>query len=189
MLNHKNIKIVVLGIALVLGAGVAHYYFTSSVSQGPISEYTPARDTEDMIALFKEDNYWLSNREYDDERQHFIFETHSPNEYEPRYFGKMGIKVMRESDGKFVGFVSYYLKNFHEGIILFLAVRPEFRGKHYGEQLLNAGMQELAKQGAKVVSLAVRTNNEKAIKLYTRAGMHEASRGDDGFAHMEKVVG
>lgn len=181
------IKTVVFVLSLAIGVGVAHHY-VAKTTHSTIYKYDAARDTADMLALFKHDTYWLSNREYDQDRQRFLFETYSPNEYEPRYFGKMGIQVMRDASGAFIGFVTYYMKNFHEGIIFFLAVRPEFRGKHYGEQLLNAGIAQLVKQGAKIVSLAVRVDNEKAIKLYTRAGMHEASRADDGFARMEKVV-
>jgi ribosomal protein S18 acetylase RimI-like enzyme len=189
MIKHiKTLKIVVLGASLMVGAGVAHYYWSSSAHQGPIYEYQESRDTNDMIKLFKQDWYWLSNRDFNEDRLRTSLQSHSPNEYEPRYFGKMGIKVMRDTSGEFIGFVTYYMKNFQEGIIFYLAVRPEFRGKHYGEQLLEAGAKELAKQGACVVSLAVRTDNERAIKLYKRAGMHVSTVESDGFSHMEKAV-
>src|ERR1700677_2085524 len=103
MKRFNTIRILMLGLSIAAGAGISYYYF-GGINQGPIYNYVPDRDTAEMIKIFKQDWYWLSNREWDQARQELILKTSSPNEYEPRYFGKMAIKVLREND-HVVGFV------------------------------------------------------------------------------------
>src|SRR5579872_1457124 len=119
------IRTIIVAFSIAIGAGIAHHFYGVR-EQGPIYTFQENRDLEDMINLFVKDWYWLSNRDYSRENVEFALKTHSPNEYEPRYFGKMQIKVLREN-GNLVGFITYYMLNFYEGKILFLAVNPEYR--------------------------------------------------------------
>lgn len=175
------IKTIIVTISIAVGAGIAHYYYSSS-EKGPIYTFQENRDLEDMISLFVKDWYWLSNREYARENVEFNLKTNSPNEFEPRYFGKMRIKVLREN-GKLIGFVTYYMVNFYEGKVLFLAVNPEYRGKRYGEKLLKYAVDDLFSQGATVVRLVTRTTNYSAQKLYLRFGFQMTNPDDEGFMH------
>ncbi len=179
--RYSWIKTVIVAISIAVGAGIAHYHY-SAREQGPIYTFQEKRDLEDMNALFVKDWYCLSNREYARENIDFALKTHSPNEYEPRYFGKMHIKVLREQ-GKLVGFVTYYMVNFYEGKVLFLAVNPEYRGKRYGEKLLRYAVDDLFSNGATVVRLVTRTANFSAQKLYKRFGFQVTNPDDEGFMH------
>src|SRR5438876_7809004 len=170
------IKITVLSVAIALGGGLSYYYFGSSKQSSCvphsdlISDFDEARDFADVKALFVRDWQWLSVREYSEERLDFMIKGHSPNEYEPRYFGKMTIRVLREKDGAFVGFITYYMKNAYDGHILFLAVDPAFRGKRYAEKLLDYARADLKCMGAQFVTLVTYPNNASGIRLYTRYG-------------------
>src|SRR5579885_140724 len=146
---HRWIKISALGLALALGGGISYYYLSSSkkTSCAPhsdlISPFNEARDMADVKALFVRDWQWLSVREYSDERLDFMLKGRAPNEYEPRYFGKMEIRVLREKDGAFVGFITYYMKNAYDGHILFLAIEPSFRGRRFADKLLDYAIADL----------------------------------------------
>lgn len=188
------IKVVLLTLSIAVGGSVAHYYSTHKEAQpavvtprgAVISSYNDERDKNDVAQLFKEDWYWLSVNEYRPEDVAYMLDTRSPNSWEPEYTGKMHIDVLREADNKFVGFITYYMYEktgpFLVGKILFLAVRPEFRGKRYGELLLKHAQQQLFAQGAEVARLVTRVSNEKAQKLYRRAGMKDIGE-ENGFTH------
>ncbi len=183
------IKTVIVGLSIALGGGIAHYLqiWSTQSSNSPISDYNQQRDYADMTKLFVDDWYWLSAREYDKDRLDYQINTGSPNEYEPRYFGKMHFKVLRNEENAFVGFISYYMKNFYEGTVLYLAVRPEFRGKRYAQQLLDAAFKELKKSGARIVSLVTWVNNQQGNKLYPRYGFKEVRR-EGNYVYYEKPV-
>ena len=82
-------------------------------------------------------------------------------------------------DGKPVGVVTYYMMSQVLGRILFLIVDKDFRGKRYGEKLLNYAFDELKKRGATSVKLFVRSENASARKLYERVGFVEAEPEPD----------
>lgn len=177
-----RIKATAALVSIMLGAGVA--YYVSQRETGPIYDFNEARDAQAVKKIFKDDWYWLSNRHYIPENIDFVLRTHSPNEYEPRYYGKMSIKVLREHN-TLVGFITYYMLNFYEGKILFLAINPDFRGKRYGEPLLKQAINDLFdNRGATVVRLVTRVDNTSARKLYTRIGFVETGIDEeDGFVH------
>lgn len=137
--------------------------------------YEPTRDRQDIINLFYRNVDWLTtNRDYSPE---FMLDTRSPNDYEIQYFGKFYIKVLHINN-VFVGFVGYYMKNFYEGTVLFLAVHEDFRGKHYGEILLRDAILELKKQNASVITLLTWLRNKRSRALYERVGFVETSHKD-----------
>jgi ribosomal protein S18 acetylase RimI-like enzyme len=182
-------KILILVASLGLGGGIV-YYTQQAQHQNQeykISDYNADRDYQDMVKLFQEDWYWLSAREYDKEHLDFTINTGSPNEFEPRYFGKMHFNVMRDKHNNFIGFISFYMKNFHEGTVLYLAIRPEFRGKRYAEKLLDSACHELQKQGAHIVSLVTWVNNKQGNKLYPRYGFKEVRR-EGNYVYYEKPL-
>lgn len=187
-------KIVIIAVLLLSVGGIIFYtlyhpqhsaIYTDPETKLTIAPFNEKNDLDEVIQLFEHDWYMLSNRDYDKERQIWMLKTGSPNEYEPRYFGKMRIAVARDN-GKFAGFITYYMKNFKEGIVLFLAVHQDFRGKRYGQKLLDYAQQELKKMGAEEVSLVARVNNESGNKLYNRAGFTQSPDVDPEFYSFRK---
>ena len=174
---------VFLAAVLIAGGASLVYYARQPQATTTVSFFQEKRDLNNVHNLFKKDWYWLSARNYDINTLDWMIRTGSPNEYEPEYFGKMKFKVLRD-EGRFVGFVSYFMKNFYNGTVLFLAVEPELRSKGYGLILLKEAIQDLFAQGAQKVTLAVRENNERGRKFYARAGMIESSI-DNGFVMMK----
>jgi ribosomal protein S18 acetylase RimI-like enzyme len=57
-----------------------------------------------------------------------------------------------------------------EGRITDFYVLPEFRRKALGEQMLEAATAQLKKMGAKVIVADVPTQNEIAVRFYTKRG-------------------
>jgi ribosomal protein S18 acetylase RimI-like enzyme len=189
MINRSSwLKItgLVLGIAL-LGGGV-YYYQKSSlilVQDSRISPYDEARDTQEILDIFKENWYWLiSSPDYSPE---FMLSQRAPNNREPEYFGKLKIDVLRDH-GKLVGFVTYYLKNPFEGWILFLAVKEEYRGKGYAKALMKHALNQLKKMGALKAHLLTRINNTNAQSLYRSLGFTTMFEDDEGFIYFEKPL-
>lgn len=182
MKKNIDIKVLLIALSVACGGGLI-YYFTATQDKIVVSAFQEKRDLNSIHNLFKKDWYWLSARDYDINILDSMIKTGSPNEYEPEYFGKMKFKVIRD-EGKFAGFVSYYMKNFYNGTVLFLAVEPELRSKGYGMILLKEAIKDLFALGAKKVTLAVRENNTRGRAFYARAGMVEASV-DNGFVMMK----
>lgn len=182
MQQYRMLRPLLAALSITLGGGIAHYYF-SAQTRAPIYEYDDIRDGEQVKKIFKDDWYWMSNRDWDIDQLNFVLRSHSPNEYEPRYFGKMTIKVLREQDNV-VGFITYYMLNFYEGKILFLAINPEFRGQKQADKLLKVAVDDLFAQGATLVRLVTRIDNVSAQKLYKRFGFEQVPPWDDeGFVH------
>lgn len=171
-------------LASILAASGAGIYYYQHQDQGPIYEYCFDRDAQDIKDLMIQDWYWLiSSPDY---QVDFMLKNRAPNHKDPRYFGKMDIKVLRVN-GAFAGFVTYYKKSAYEGTVLFLAVRPEFRGKRYAQMLLDYAVEQLKKQGSLYVRLVTRTNNLKAQAVYVRDGFDELGR-DDEFVYYQKTL-
>jgi ribosomal protein S18 acetylase RimI-like enzyme len=169
-MTKKLIKITALLLALSFG-GLALYYYlprlSTTVAPEKIQDYDEARDKQEILDIFKTDKYWLlSSPDYSAEH---MLSTRSPNKDDARYFGKLSIKVLHEAD-KFVGFVTYYMKNFFIGTVLFLDVKPEFRGKGYAQQLMRYAIDGLKKQGASIVTLVTRSENYAAQAVYKKMG-------------------
>ncbi len=77
--------------------------------------------------------------------------------------------VAVDSGERVVGFVCPMLV-IDEGHILDVAVDPGFRGKGIGRLLVKRVLDECQLQGAKFISLEVRTSNSTAISLYRQLG-------------------
>lgn len=175
----KKSFLVAVSIA-ALGIGI--YYVHTP--RGPIYEYDEARDTQDILNLFRKNWYWLTAS--DDYSPEFMLKHRAPNKSQ-MYLGQLRIKVLREKD-TFVGFSAYYMKAKDLGFILFVAVEESMRGKRYGEQLMRQAIDELGKMGAKRIDLVTRTNNYSGQKLYTRLGFQETLRDSEGFVYYTYYV-
>lgn len=186
-MTKKLIKITAILLALSFGAYALYYYFPQpSVvnTTDKIQDFSEARDTQEILDIFKNDRYWLlSSPDYSPEH---MLKTQSPNKEDARYFGKLSIKVVREAD-KLVGFVAYYMKNFFIGTVLFLDVKPEFRGKGYAQQLMRYAIDDMKKQGASIITLVTRSENHSAQAVYRKMGFTQALE-EGGFVYFDLRV-
>ncbi len=88
------------------------------------------------------------------------------------------IAVFKKISGKeMAGFVETELMG-EIGMINAISVKEKFRKKGFGKELLGHAAQALMENGASVARLLVKTENEKAKKLYRacgfeHTGMHE----------------
>jgi len=89
--------------ATVLSAGILYYVFAP---RGPIYDFNPARDTQEILAIFEHNWHWLiSSEDYSPE---FMLKHRAPSK-DPLYIGSLHIKVLREQN-KLAGFTAYYMK-------------------------------------------------------------------------------
>jgi len=167
--------------AIVLSVGISYYVLAL---RGPIYNFDPARDTQEILAIFEHNWHWLISS--DDYSPEFMLKHRAPSK-DPLYVGSLRIKVLREQN-KLAGFAAYYMKKRGLGQLLFLAVSQEFRGKGYGEQLVRYVLKDLANMGAYRIRLVTRTTNFPAHRLYNRIGFHEIKPHEDGFVYFEYDV-
>ncbi len=163
-------KVALIGVLLAMvGTGAFFYYWHSRalLEQGAIVDFDELRDTQSILDLFNTDRYWLLSNPHSSPERMLKYRT--PRPYDPFYAGKLYIKVLREQ-GKFVGFVSYYKETFKDWRLLFVAVKPEMRGKHAAEKLMIYALKDMKKRGATRVILTTRTENFRAQTLYKRLG-------------------
>ncbi|MFN8355207.1 MAG: GNAT family protein [Spirosomataceae bacterium] len=87
-----------------------------------------------------------------------------------------GVLYLFEAEGQVVGmFKLIHLKhrNSHIGYLGGVAIHPDFAGKGYGQQMMEAVLV-LGKQiGLLRIELSTATTNDKAIKLYERVGFEQ----------------
>jgi [ribosomal protein S18]-alanine N-acetyltransferase len=83
------------------------------------------------------------------------------------------IYILRTPDEPVAGFCAFWrvAEQMH---INNLAIRPELRGHGLGSHLLQSVIAEAATMGAHHATLEVRRSNVAALRLYQRAGFHEA---------------
>ncbi|HZQ08989.1 MAG TPA: ribosomal protein S18-alanine N-acetyltransferase, partial [Anaerolineae bacterium] len=71
-----------------------------------------------------------------------------------------------------VGYIGYWLMA-GEAHISTIAVRPEMRGRAFGELLLAFTIEDAARRGAHVATLEVRISNTPAQQLYLKYGFEK----------------
>lgn len=91
-----------------------------------------------------------------------------PEEEEKR----QSITNMIELEGKIIGKIKV---NTDEGFISAFGIFPEYRGKGYGREALNAALKILKDNNIYKVGLAVAANNKNALHLYKSCGFVEQS--------------
>jgi ribosomal-protein-alanine N-acetyltransferase len=83
------------------------------------------------------------------------------------------IHVLRTADHPVAGFCAFW-RVADEMHINNLAIRLELRGCGLGSHLLRATVEAAWRMGATRATLEVRRTNEAALRLYGRAGFHQA---------------
>jgi len=181
-LHKKLILIGILSAATVAGT-VLYYYQTYKPAAGQIVDFDYDRDAHFILDIFKTNWYWLvSSQDFSPE---YVLKYRASSK-DPQHMGNLTIKLLYQ-DGEPVGFVAYYKKMFYVGFVLFLGVRPEFRSKGYGAQLLQYAVDDFKKRGVTTVRLVTRVENYAAQAVYKKVGFTETSR-DDTYVNFEKVV-
>lgn len=141
-----------------------------------VSDFDPVRDTDGILQNFKNDWYWLIAEGMQFDVQ-YMLETRSPNKNDLQYHGKLKIKVIRDS-GKMAAFITYYRQSPQTGLIQFVSVNKDFRGKGYGKKLVTYAVDEFLKMGCTEIKLTTRTNNIWAQRIYDRFGFVQYRRDD-----------
>lgn len=77
-----------------------------------------------------------------------------------------------EAAGRVIGYGGMWLV-LDEAHITNIAIHPEYRGQHLGEQLMHRLMTFAAQSGAMAMTLEVRRSNEAAKRLYRKLGFVE----------------
>lgn len=94
--------------------------------------------------------------------------------------------------GKIIGYLGY-MGVMPECDIFGFAISKEHRGKGYGEKLLRKFFKKAKRKGYKKVFLDVRTQNDKAIKLYEKLGFVKINRrprfyqDDDAYGYLKEL--
>jgi ribosomal protein S18 acetylase RimI-like enzyme len=180
-----RVSIKKIGLGLGIGAALAGgiWYYAAPRASYTIADYNPATDKAPILAIFDKDWYWLVASPREEYSVEFMLDYRAPDP-NPLYLGAMRIKVLREGNA-FVGFVAYYIERVGVGKVLFLAVNDEFRGKRYGQKLLEYAIGDFASMGIKKVVLVTRIANTMSRPLYERIGFYEVRRDDEGFIYYE----
>ncbi len=178
----KNIKKIIISVGLIgFIAGIAWWSNYNSknelYAQFDIRPFQFARDAN-FVKQQNYDNWYLlhASKEYDLD---FMLEKNSPYVWEPRTYGKLKTVILFDNNIP-VGFVNYYMRGLYEGTVFLLNVDEHYRGKGFGEVLFGYAVESLKKDGAKIIKVSVREENERAQKLYRKFGFKIESK-DDGF--------
>ncbi len=78
--------------------------------------------------------------------------------------------LVLQADGVIVGFVATVPAGEKVARVLMLAVRPESRGKGYGQRLMAELYVNCIAKGYDTITLEVRKSNSEAISFYERQG-------------------
>lgn len=152
---------------------------------------------------------YISNRDFDEIREWITDErTHSlwcanliqypleKKNFEDK-LAEMALKygdypyVAVTDEGKTVGFFCYSVnEDTNEGMLKFVMISPEFRGKGYGREMIALAVKyafEITK--ADIVQLNVFSNNTIARECYLSAGFSERSVTDKAFRFNDEMWG
>ena len=135
------------------------------------------------MSLFSERATWRYPPPYD-----FYNDDGVPPNNPERFYS------VRAEDGSVAGF--YYFEDRGDAIFYGLGLRPELTGRGLGATFVNAGLEfAQARFGRKRIVLDVAEFNERAIRVYERAGFRRMGRrlrffegwGDVPFVDMERA--
>lgn len=77
--------------------------------------------------------------------------------------------IVVEKDGDIIACVMFGYDG-HRGSVNYLAVHPDFQGKHLGRELMDYVETELTAQGCPKINLMVRSDNEQVLAFYQSLG-------------------
>ncbi len=161
-------------IAITLVCWLVYLYWPASVSDG-IHDYSAKRDRQAILDIFEKDWYWMVEGDRNSFSPAKMLDTKSPKEarYNPALRGQEKIKVLLVN-GKVGGFITYYKRKAYLGHVHLINVLSEHRGHGYANKLMRIAIDDLFSDPTiSMVKLAVRRNNQTAIKLYKRLGFFE----------------
>lgn len=169
--------------SLLITSVIAYWHYNSSIHrpcQG-IQLYSPARDRQALITLFKDNWYWLIP-----DTTIFSVETFLDQNTKLQGTNKDDNKILVYCvDNKPIGMVAYYDDSYYRGQLRFIVVDKEYRGKGYSKELMNYALNDMKKRGLSKVRLLTRTNNDPARKLYLKLGFKELPP-KGGYVEFEK---
>lgn len=84
--------------------------------------------------------------------------------------------LLAEEGGEVIGYAAGYMEGRGVGHVASLAVRPAFRGRGVGKELMKALEAELMTRGARRLRLEVRESNMVARRLYEGLGYRVVAR-------------
>jgi ribosomal protein S18 acetylase RimI-like enzyme len=175
------LTLIAVSCAVIGFGGLYHTYTHPSL---PITDFVYSRDAQDIFEIFDKNWYWLMpqpKEEYHPGYVRYVFEHKAP-QANPMHHNKLIIKVLH-IDKQLAGFVAYHMKSKETGMLLFLAVKEEFRGKKYGELLTRYALKDLIHHGAKQINLVTRVDNIPAQRIYTSLGFREIMNDGEGFVY------
>lgn len=106
--------------------------------------------------------------------------------YQENWFNKDGFLILTDQDGDLRG--AHWTKREGElGEVYVLAVAPGSEGQGLGSLLTNAGLRQLANEGATQVQLYVDAKNTTALALYRKIGFTELARDTQYLAGLGHV--
>jgi ribosomal protein S18 acetylase RimI-like enzyme len=188
-------KKIILSISIIAATcsaiGLYVHQQHQQITQGPIYDFNPTRDTQAIMDIFHQNWYWLLASE--ESSPAFMLKHRTPDA-NPMHFGSLHIKVLYANEesysakaskgSRLAGFTAYFMENAQEGRILFLAVAHEFRGKGYGKLLAEYAMKQMFNMGATHIALWTRVSNLPAQKVYKELGFKEKF-DDNGYVFFE----
>lgn len=83
--------------------------------------------------------------------------------------------ILAELDGKVIGYAGVWII-FDEGHVTNIAIHPDYRGYHYGEQIVRHLIELVRNCGAVKMTLEVRASNLIAQSLYKKLGFKAQGR-------------
>jgi ribosomal protein S18 acetylase RimI-like enzyme len=162
-----------LWLSLIMAAVVGGVVYWQQQRETIVS-YNRARDRDALDTLFKADWYWLVPDELTDFTTEHVFDSEASS-IRPADKGNLTIKVYK-AQGTIGGFIAYYKASSYKGRILFLVVGEKYRGKGFAKKLLTYAMDDLIHRGCTIIEMFTRTDNERALALYTKFGFSEVWR-------------
>ncbi len=88
--------------------------------------------------------------------------------------------AVRDDDGSLLGF--YYFEHGEDAFVFGLGLRPDLTGRRFGESFVRVGLDHLqTRYSPRRVVLDVAAFNQRAIRLYRRAGFVETGRHTETF--------
>ena len=111
-------------------------------------------------------------------------------EFNGNQFSNMAVIL---SDNLIVGFYDYWV-TFDSATIAQITIDPAYQRQHLGSKLMEEILKDATAKKVRTITLEVRKNNEKAVKLYQKYGFKQIlikekyySNGDDALYMIKEL--
>ncbi len=106
-------------------------------------------------------------------------------------FVQHGIVIAAADGNQYAGFAAFYANDLESrtAFLSMIAVQPDHRGKHIGNQLLDQCIERSVGLDMKKMRLEVRKANTGAIHFYEKNGFQYVGDSTDSSIFMEKAIG